>query len=82
MTDLSRLRTIEQLEAEQARLEQQADKQLQGLASDTQTIRRTWQKRMAGVERFANIMSLVLPKVGQRTIVVTLLSRLFRRFRR
>mgnify|MGYP006913125691 CR=1 FL=1 len=82
MTDLSRLRTIEQLEAEQARLEQQADKQLQGLASDTQTIRRTWQKRMAGVERFANIMSLVLPKVGQGTIVVTLLSRLFRRFRR
>lgn len=82
MTDLSRLRTIEQLEAEQARLEQQADKQLQGLASDTQTIRRTWQKRMAGVERFANIMSLVLPKVGQGTIVVTLLSRLFRRFRK
>lgn len=82
MTDLSRLRTLEQLEAEQARLEQQADKQLQGLADDTQTIRRTWQKRMAGVERFANIMSLVLPKVGQGTIVVTLLSRLFRRFRR
>ena len=82
MTDLSRLRTIEQLEAEQARLEQQADKQLQGLSSDTQTIRRTWQKRMAGVERFANIMSLVLPKVGQGTIVVTLLSHLFRRFRR
>ena len=82
MTDLSRLRTLEQLEAEQARLEQQADKQLQGLASDTQTIRRTWQKRMAGVERFANMMSLVLPKVGQGTIVVTLLSRLFRRFRK
>lgn len=80
MTDLSRLRTIEQLEAEQARLEQQADKQLQGLVRDTQTIRRIWQKRMAGVERFANIMSLVLPKVGQGTLLVTLFTRLFRRF--
>ncbi len=82
MTDLSRLRTLEQLEAEQARLEQQADKQLQGLANDTQTIRRTWQKRMAGVERFANIMSLVLPKVGKGTLLVSLLNRLFRRFRK
>lgn len=79
MTDLSRLRTLEQLEAEQARLEQQADKQLQGLVRDTQTIRRTWQKRMAGVERFANIM---LPKVGQGTLLVTLFTRLFRRFRK
>ncbi len=82
MTDLSRLRTIEQLEAEQARLERQADKQLQGLVRNTQTIRRTWQKRMAGVERFANIMSLVLPKVGQGTLLVTLFTRLFRRFRK
>ena len=82
MTDLSRLRTIEQLEAEQARLERQADKQLQGLVRDTQTIRRTWQKRMAGVERFANIMSLVLPNVGQGTLLVTLFTRLFRRFRK
>lgn len=82
MTDLSRLRTIEQLEAEQARLEQQADKQLQGLVRDTQTIRRTWQKRMAGVERFANIMSLVLPQIGRGTLLVTLFTRLYRRFRK
>ncbi len=82
MTDLSRLRTIEQLETEQARLERQADKQLQGLVRDTQIIRRIWQKRMAGVERFTNIMSLVLPKVGQGTLLVTLLTRLFRRFRK
>ncbi len=37
---------------------------------------------MAGVERFANIMSLVLPKVGQGTLLVTLFTRLFRRFRK
>ena len=82
MTDLSRLRTIEQLEAEKSRLEQQADKQLQGLVRDTQTIRRIWQKRMAGVERFADMMSLVLPKVGQGTLLVTLFTRLYRRFRK
>lgn len=82
MTDLSRLRTIEQLEAEKSRLEQQADKQLQGLVRDTQTIRRIWQKRMAGVERFADIMSLVLPKVGRGTVLLTILTRIFRKFKK
>lgn len=82
MTDLSRLRTLKQLETERLRLERQADKQLQGLAADTQAIRRTWQQRVAGVERFANILSLVLPKVGRGTLLVTLLTRIFRRFKK
>lgn len=82
MTDLSRLRTIEQLEAEKSRLEQQADKQLQGLVRDTQTIRRIWQKRMAGVERFADMMSLVLPQIGRGTVLLTILTRIFRKFKK
>lgn len=82
MTDWNQLRSVEQIAAERARLQKKADQQAQNLLKDTHEIRQTWQKRAAGVERFANMMSLVMPKIGRGTVLLTILTRIFRRFRR
>ncbi len=82
MTDLSRLHTLEQIAAERARLEQRATQQAQGIERETRSLRKLWQSRWAKVERFGNILGMIMPKVSQGTLAITLLSRLFRRFRK
>lgn len=82
MTDLSRLRSVNQLQAERSRLEQQAQQQRNRIEQDARTIRLTWRTRLQRIDRFADIMSLLLPKVGQGTLLVALLSKLRNRFRK
>lgn len=82
MTDLSRLRSVGQLQAERMRLEQQAQQQRNCIEQETRTIRRTWRTRLQHVDRFADTMSLLLPKVGQGTLLIALLSKLRSRFRK
>ncbi len=82
MTDLSRLHTLEQIAAERARLEQRAAKQAQDIERNTRSLRKLWQSRWTKVERFGSILSLIMPKVGQGTLALTLLSRLVRHFRK
>ena len=82
MTDLSRLRSVGQLQAERMRLEQQAQQQRHRIEQETRTIRRTWRTRLQRVDRFADTMSLLLPKVGHGTLLIALLSKLRSRFRK
>lgn len=82
MTDLSRLRSVGQLQAERIRLEQQAQQQRNSIEQETRAIRQTWRTRLQRVDRFADIMSLLLPKVGQGTLLIALLSKLHSRFRK
>ncbi len=82
MIEMNRLHSLEQIESERARLERKAHKQEQALNTELQSLRTTWQARWAKVQRFGNIMSLIMPKVGQGTIALTLLSRIVKHFRR
>ena len=82
MTDLSRLRSVGQLQAERMRLAQQAQQQRHSIEQETRTIRRTWRTRLQRVDRFADTMSLLLPKVGHGTLLIALLSKLRSRFRK
>ena len=82
MTDLSKLRSLEQIEQERMRLENQAYRQTKQIENGTASIRKTWQGRMDKIGRFTNILGMLMPKVGQGTVVLTLLTRLFRRFRK
>lgn len=81
MTDLSQLRTLEQIATERAVLERRAKKQEAALEQETRSLRRMWQSRWSKVERFGSILGMLMPKVSQGTLALTLLSRLIRRFR-
>lgn len=82
MTDLSQLRSLEQIAAERTRLEQRAAAQQRTLNHRLQGVQRLWQQRWARVQRMGNILSLFMPKISRGTLLTTLLVRLIRRFRR
>lgn len=82
MIEMNSLHSLEQIESERVRLERKARKQEQALSTELGSMRKLWQTRWAKVQRFGNIMSLIMPKLGQGTIVLTLLSRVFRHFRK
>ena len=82
MIEMNSLHSLEQIENERVRLERKARKQEQVLSTELGSVRKLWQTRWAKVQRFGNIMSLIMPKLGQGTIALTLLSRVFRYFRK
>lgn len=82
MIDMNSLHSLDQIESERVRLERKARKQEQALNAELSDVRKLWQARWAKVQRFGNIMSLIMPKIGQGTIALTLLSRVFRHFRK
>lgn len=78
MTDLSRLRSLEQITAERERLEQQAQVQARMLEKDVEGIRRIWESKFSRVRRLANVFSFLNSGVCRTNLLTTLVMRLLR----
>ena len=84
MIDFSRLRTLEQVQAERARLEQDVLRHEQRVQEDICGIQASWQRRRSVIANIFRAIEYFLPKPQPRRTLLgvlgsSLLARLFRR---
>lgn len=84
MIDFSRLRTLEQVQAERARLEQDVLRHEQRVQEDICGIQTSWQRRRSIIANILRAIEYLLPKPQPRRTLLgvlgsSLLARLFRR---
>lgn len=83
MLDFSRLRTLDDVQAERMRLEQDVAKRQQRVWADVQGIRQTLRSRKAMADRVLRAIGYVLPTPSRKTLLglagSAILARLFRR---
>jgi len=83
MIDFSRLRTLEDVQAERMRLEQSVAQQQGKVQHDIRTIQSTWQSRVGIVRHVISALGYIIPKPQSKTILgvlsSALIARIFRR---
>lgn len=81
-TELSRIRTLEQIELHRLQLERQASKQERGMMRQAEDIKLSWRQSLSGFFRFRNIVRAIVPKLEYVTMILPFVTRLFRRHKK
>lgn len=92
MRDLQHLRSLEDISSARKQLQQQSARQWERLQSDTEPIRRdirmvtnrlqSVSHTLSSIASFFSPLSVVAPRISKGTLLLTLIKRLIRRWRK